>query len=176
MEPLRGGWLVSKTEKKDMDELIKNYPGTTPAEFALRWAGSLDDVITVLSGMSNLRQMKQNVAVFENFKPMDQDEKDVARKIAGTIMSRKKIFCTGCKYCLPVCPKGIDILALLYLYNKYVVLKDKDMLINYYESISAMGKFEECTNCGLCVKSCPQKINIPQILSEIKNEYKKVKA
>ena len=175
MEPLRGGGLVNLSDKS-MEELKSNYPDTTPAEFGLRWAASLNNVVTVLSGMSNLEQMKQNIATFENYKDMDEKEKQVADKIAKIIQSQGEINCTACKYCMEVCPKGINIPAIFSLYNQYKVVKNNYMFTVYYETLSEEERPEACIKCGLCNKNCPQGLQIPELLAKIADEYKKAKA
>lgn len=175
MEPLRGGGLVNLSDKA-LAELKKNYPDTTPAEFGLRWAASLGNVVTVLSGMSNLEQVKQNIKTFENYKDMTQEEKQVADKIAKIIQSQGEINCTACKYCLEVCPKGINIPAIFSLYNQYKVTNNKFMFTVYYETLSDEERAEACIKCGLCNKNCPQSLQIPELLVKIADEYKKAKA
>ncbi len=174
MEPLRGGLLVNDLADKISGELKKTYPQTTPAELAFRWTASLDNVVTVLSGMSNLEQVKENVKTFENFELMTKDEKKFAQKTIESIVSATKINCTGCNYCAPVCPKGIDISKLLSLYSKYKAIKDVVMFVETYRTISEQGNPETCTKCGLCSKHCPQNLNIPELLAEINDEYKKI--
>ncbi|MBR2068595.1 MAG: 4Fe-4S dicluster domain-containing protein [Candidatus Gastranaerophilales bacterium] len=174
MEPLRGGGLVNLSDKA-LQELKANYPDTTPAEFGLRWAASLDNVVTVLSGMSNLEQVRQNIKTFENYKDMTKEEKEVANKIAKIIQSQGEINCTACKYCLEVCPKNINIPAIFSLYNQYKVVKNKMMFTIYYESLAEEERANACIKCGLCSKNCPQSLQIPELLEKIEKEYKKAK-
>ncbi len=174
MEPLRGGGLVNLSEKA-LKELKDNFPNATPAEFGLRWAASLDNVVTVLSGMSNLEQMKQNIATFENYQEMTPEEKTVADKMAKIIQSQGEINCTACKYCMEVCPKGINIPAVFSLYNQYKVVQNQYMFTIYYETLPEEERAEECTKCGLCSKNCPQGLQIPELLEKIAQEYKKAK-
>ena len=175
MEPLRGGGLVNLSDKA-LDELKKNYPNTTPAAFGLRWAASLDDVVTVLSGMSNLEQMKENIATFENYQEMTPEEKTVADKVAKIIQSQGEINCTACKYCLEVCPRDINIPAIFALYNQYKVVKNDYMFTVYYETLPEEERAEACIKCGLCTKNCPQGLKIPELLEKIAQDYKKAKA
>lgn len=175
MEPLRGGGLVNLSEKS-LSRLKESYPDTTPAEFGLRWAASRKNVITVLSGMSNLEQMKQNIETFINYKDMTPEEEKVADEMARIIQSQGEINCTACKYCCEVCPKGINIPAVFSLYNQYKIVKNKMMFGIYYETLSDDEKPEQCIKCGLCNKNCPQNLEIPQLLEKIANEYKEIKA
>ena len=174
MEPLRGGGLVNLSEKA-MAKLKESYPKSTPAEFGLRWAASQNNVITVLSGMSNLQQMKDNIATFENFQLMNDDEIKTADEIAKIIQSQGEINCTACKYCMEVCPKGINIPAIFSLYNQYKVTKSAFHLKIYYETLSETEKADKCIKCGLCTKNCPQNLQIPELLATVEKEYEKAK-
>lgn len=173
MEPLRGGGLVNLSEKA-MNELKSAYPNTTPAEFGLRWAASLDNVVTVLSGMSNLQQVKENIKTFENYKDMDDSEKAVADQIAKIIQSQGEINCTACKYCMEVCPRGINIPAIFSLYNQYKVSGVAMMFKIYYETLAENEQAHNCIKCNLCNKNCPQALDIPTLLAKVDEEYKKV--
>ncbi|MBR1617385.1 aldo/keto reductase [bacterium] len=174
MEPLRGGGLVNLSEKA-LNTLKKHYPNTTPAEFGLRWSASRHNVITVLSGMSNLEQMKQNIESFMHYKDMTKDEEKVADLISKIVQSQGEINCTACKYCMEVCPKNINIPASFSLYNQYKVVKNKMMFGVYYDTLSENEKPDKCIKCGLCSKNCPQNLNIPKLLVQIADEYKKTK-
>ncbi len=174
MEPLRGGGLVNLSEKA-MAKLKENYPDETTAQFGLRWAASQNNVITVLSGMSNLKQMKENIATFENFTPMSPEEIKVADEIAKIIQSQGEINCTACKYCMEVCPRGINIPAIFALYNQYKVTKSAFHLKLYYETLSDSEKADKCIKCGLCNKNCPQNLPIPELLSQVQKEYEKAR-
>ena len=174
MEPLRGGGLVNLSDKA-LAELKNNYPNTTPAEFGLRWAASLGNVVTVLSGMSNLEQVKENIKTFENYKDMDENEKIVADKIAKIIQSQGEINCTACKYCMEVCPRGINIPAIFSLYNQYKVSGAAMMFKIYYETLAENEQGHNCIKCNLCNKNCPQSLDIPSLLAKVDEEYKKVK-
>ena len=172
MEPLRGGGLVNLSEKA-LAKLKENYPNATPAEFGLRWAASQNNVVTVLSGMSNLKQMKENIAVFENFTPMNEQELKTADEMAKIIQSQGEINCTACKYCMEVCPKGINIPAIFALYNQYKVTNSPFHLKIYYETLSDSEKATNCIKCGLCNKNCPQNLPIPDLLAQVQKEYEK---
>ena len=173
MEPLRGGGLVNLSDKA-MEKLKSTYPDTTPAAFGLRWAASRKNVVTVLSGMSNLTQVKENIATFMNYKDMTEEEEKVADEIAKIIQSQGEINCTACKYCMEVCPRGINIPALFALYNQYKVTNNKMLFKIYYESLADNEKADQCIKCNLCNKNCPQALDIPNLLSKINDEYQKV--
>lgn len=175
MEPLRGGGLVNLSDKA-LAKLKESYPNATPAEFGLRWAASQNNVVTVLSGMSNLKQMKENIATFENFTPMNEQELKTADEMAKIIQSQGEINCTACKYCMEVCPKGINIPAIFSLYNQYKVTNSAFHLKIYYETLSDSEKANNCIKCSLCNKNCPQNLPIPDLLAQVQKEYEKAKA
>lgn len=175
MEPLRGGGLVNLSDKA-LAKLKEHYPDTTPAEFGLRWASSRKNVVTVLSGMSNLQQVKENIQTFINYKDMTEEENKVADEIAKIIQSQGEINCTACKYCMEVCPRGINIPAAFALYNQYKVTNNKMLFTIYYETLSDNEQPDACIKCGLCNKNCPQNLQIPELLAKISDEYKKIKS
>ena len=175
MEPLRGGGLVNLSDKA-LAKLKEHYPETTPASFGLRWAASRKNVVTVLSGMSNLQQVKENIQTFIDYKEMTEDEIKVADEISKIIQSQGEINCTACKYCMEVCPRGINIPAAFALYNQYKVSKSKMSFTMYYDTLSEAEQPDACIKCGLCSKNCPQNLDIPALLTKIADEYKKIKA
>ena len=174
MEPLRGGGLVNLSEKS-LAKLKEHYPDKTPAAFGLRWAASQKNVITVLSGMSNLEQVKQNIDTFINYQDMTEEEFKVADEMAKVIQSQGEINCTACKYCTEVCPIGINIPAAFSLYNQYKVTNRKMIFSIYYESLAESERPDKCIKCGLCSKNCPQNLDIPSLLAKVTDEYKKAK-
>lgn len=175
MEPLRGGGLVNLSDKA-LAKLKEHYPDTTPASFGLRWAASRKNVVTVLSGMSNLQQVKENIQTFIDYKEMTEDEIKVADEISKIIQSQGEINCTACKYCMEVCPRGINIPAAFALYNQYKISKSKMSFTMYYDTLSESEQPDACIKCGLCSKNCPQNLDIPALLTKIADEYKKIKA
>ena len=174
MEPLRGGGLVRLSEKV-LAKLKEHDPNVKPAEFGLRWAASRKNVITVLSGMSNLQQVKENVETFMNYKDMTPEEEKIADEAAKVIQSQGEINCTGCKYCMEVCPKGINIPATFALYNQYKVDNRAFGLKLYYETLDESERADKCIKCNLCTKNCPQNLKIPELLAKVQSEYDKVK-
>lgn len=174
MEPLRGGGLVNLSDKALAK--LKENSNNTPAAFGLRWAASRDNVVTVLSGMSNLAQVKENIETFINYKDMDESEEKLADEIARIIQSQGEINCTACKYCTEVCPRGINIPAIFALYNQYKVTNNKMLFKIYYESLAESEKADKCIKCNLCNKNCPQALKIPELLAKVEDEYNKIKA
>ncbi len=172
MEPLRGGVLCDLPQKAK--ELLKQEcPNDTQASFGLRWVASKPLVFTILSGMSNFQQLKENVDTFVNYKKMSEKELEVAKKIAGIIQSQGAIACTACKYCMEVCPRGINIPAIFGLYNVYKGSKQKNrnfMFVYNYNALDESTKADKCIDCGLCSKNCPQNLSIPKLLKEVEKE------
>ena len=174
MEPLRGGGLVNLSEKAAA-KLKELYPDTTPAAFGLRWAASRSNVITVLSGMSNLKQMQENIQTFIDYKDMTEAEIKAADEIAKIIQSQGEINCTACKYCTEVCPRGINIPAAFALYNQYKVTNNKGIFSMYYSTLGESEKPDKCIKCGLCNKNCPQSLDIPNLLAKVEKTYSDIK-
>lgn len=172
MEPLRGGGLVNLSDKALAK--LKENSEYSPAAFGLRWAASRDNVVTVLSGMSNLEQVKENIQTFVDYQKTDEKEEKLADEIAKIIQSQGEINCTACKYCLEVCPRGINIPAVFALYNQYKVTENKMLFKIYYESLADNEKADKCIKCNLCNKNCPQSLDIPALLVKIDEEYNKV--
>ena len=173
MEPLRGGALVNLPDEA-LKKLHSKYPKTTPAEFGLRWVASRKNVITVLSGMSNLQQVKENINSFTNFTDMTTGEEQTAKELAHIIQAQGEIKCTACKYCLEACPHGINIPANFALYNQYKAKNDKRFFRIYYNSLAESERADKCVHCGLCNSNCPQSLDIPTLLANISKEIKNI--
>lgn len=173
MEPLRGGGLVNLS-KKALDKLKEKLPNETPASFGLRWAAGRENVITVLSGMSNLEQVKENIETFVNYKPITESENSLGLELSKIIQSQGEINCTACKYCLEVCPRKINIPAIFQLHNSYKQNKNKSVYSLYYNTLAESEKADKCIDCKLCNKNCPQNLNIPDLLKKIDKEIKEL--
>jgi len=176
MEPLRGGTLCDLPEKA-VEKLKQECPEDTQASFGLRWVASKKRVFTILSGMSNLQQLKENVDTFVNYKEFSEKETNVAHQIAQIIQSQGAISCTACKYCMEVCPRGINIPAIFGLYNIYkssTQYSKKFMFTYNYKALDESTRADKCIDCKLCIKNCPQNLDIPQLLKVVKNEVESV--
>lgn len=165
MEPVKGGTLANLPQ--EAVDLLKAYnPDATPASYALRFAASLDNVFMVLSGMSNLAQIKENTALMNDFKPLCQEEYDLLDKVVEIIRRNTEIPCTSCGYCMEVCPQNIAIPALFGLYNNYKVNGSfSNMYFN--RMIFNNGKPSSCLGCKKCESNCPQHIHITDYLKKI---------
>ena len=149
MEPLRGGVLCNLPDKANQ-KLKKECPDDTPASFGLRWAAGKNRVFTILSGMSNLQQLKENVDTFVNYRAITEREEKIAHEIAQIIQSQGAISCTACKYCMEVCPRGINIAAIFGLYNIYKgsTQPSRDFLFTYnYSALDESTRADKCIDC-----------------------------
>jgi predicted aldo/keto reductase-like oxidoreductase len=169
MEPVRGGALASLNEKA-LGILKKADPRASAASWALRFAASLPNVFTVLSGMSNPEQTEDNIATFKNFRPLSEAEQAVVREAAAAYRASGAIPCSGCRYCMP-CPAGVDIPRVFAIYNHYKALTDARMapivFRNTYITLLETEKAHNCAECGQCEHHCPQGIRIPGHMKDI---------
>ncbi len=175
MEPLRGGGLCNLTEKA-AEKLKTECPRDTQASFGLRWLTSKKRVFTILSGMSSLEQMKENIDTFVNFREFTEKEEKTAADIAKIIQEQGEINCTACRYCMEVCPIGINIPAIFGLYNIYKSssLPTKSFMFVYnYNALNEDERADKCIDCKLCTKNCPQGLDIPELLKKVEMEVKK---
>ncbi|MBQ3376564.1 MAG: aldo/keto reductase [Erysipelotrichaceae bacterium] len=170
MEPVKGGQLANPIS--DIQNLFKSYnPEASCASWAIRFVASQDGIITVLSGMSNIAQMADNVSYMGNFQPLNDEEKEVIRKAQEILDSINMIPCTGCRYCTKGCPMGIRIPDLFSLKNRQLLngIADHDeKLVERYNRMTAdSAKASDCLQCGQCEGACPQGINIIERLQDI---------
>lgn len=169
MEPVRGGKLVGLQgkAKEECDKL-----GINPAELAIRFAASFDNVKMVLSGMSNIDQMNQNISFMKDFVPINQDQKDSCQKIADAIHEQNLIPCTSCHYCTSGCPQKIAIPELFACYNKKKLFSDwnADWYYSFVYTVKN-GKASSCKKCGLCENICPQHLPIRTLLEQVATQF-----
>ena len=166
MEPVKGGMLASVPE--EAEEIMKRYdPEASIASWAIRFAASLEGVQTVLSGMSSLEQMKDNLAYMSDFKPLSKMEYDILDKVTDIIKKDVAIACTGCRYCTENCPKDIAIPEYFALYNSLKRFGNENQAAMYFRNISLKhGKPSDCLSCGNCEKKCPQHLPIRELLRD----------
>ncbi len=169
MEPVKGGMLATPPESV-RNIFHKANPDASVASWAIRFAASLDGVITVLSGMSTLQQMEDNLSYMQDFSPLSPAEKAVVDEARAAMARIPLIPCTSCNYCAKVCPNDIGIsgsftaMNYLTLYgNKAAALHQKYWLVDAHGRKNA----EECISCGECAKACPQHIAIPDVLAKV---------
>ncbi len=169
MEPVKGGTLASVPA--EAKELFKDYhPDMSVASWAIRFAASHDNVMIVLSGMSDLEQIEDNISYMQNFKPFNKEEYKIAAKAADIINSTIAIPCTSCEYCTEKCPQNIAIPKYFTLYNAEKQALNKlfsTQNIYYNNYIKTHGKASDCIQCGQCEQACPQHIKITERLKDV---------
>jgi len=166
MEPVRGGTLANLCEVSN--QVLKNYDKKhSVASWAIRYAASLPNVMTVLSGMSDLEQVEDNVETMNNFTPLSSKEYEIINTAKDIYMAKTTIPCTGCRYCMD-CPSGVDIPGMFHLYNEYLIGK---FVPGYRDGYNALGdkSAKSCVGCQKCMEHCPQKIDIAGKMKEICN-------
>jgi predicted aldo/keto reductase-like oxidoreductase len=165
MEPVRGGALASLNEKAAA--ILKELrPQAGLASWALRFAASLPNVMTVLSGMSTLEQMEDNLTTFNPFTPLSPEEQEAVRAAGRAYNDSGAVPCTGCRYCMD-CPAGVNIPVVFSQYNHYQLSGKRGVFDNTYRYLPEKEKAHNCVSCGACVKLCPQGIGIPKFMEEI---------
>ena len=166
MEPVKGGMLANPPQPV-IELLEKAEPGSTPASWALRFAADLDGVITVLSGMSNVEQMEENIKVLEGFEHLSEGQRKVLEEARVMIEKYPVIPCTSCEYCSKVCPKNIGISGTFYADNLLTLYGNLPAALNQEGwLVGGHGKARatECIKCGKCEDACPQHIAIRDML------------
>ena len=168
MEPLRGGRLAGLSPKAD--ELLRsNQPDWSPAEWAFRWLMRQSNVQVILSGMSDMAQIRENIRTFDNYAPLTDEQEAVLMQACDLFRGEISVPCTGCRYCVDDCPVGIDIPAVMSAYNAYK-LNPGPMGMGGFFALEK--KPTECVGCGACQKRCPQGIKIPEVMAEIADLFK----
>ena len=164
MEPVKGGTLA--TVPTEAEKVFKDVNSEASiASWAIRFAASLEGVITVLSGMSNMEQMQDNLSFMENFEKLSETELNAVEKVRAIIESIPQIACTNCKYCVKDCPANIQINKILATLNGYDKHNNLSMAKNRYKSIVVeCGKASDCVECKNCESVCPQHIEITKHL------------
>ena len=165
MEPIKGGSLANPPKKAE--KLMKDYaPDASCASWAIRYTASLPNVMVVLSGMSELWQVEDNLSYMDDFKPLTEDEYKVIEKASEEI--KFAIPCTACRYCTDGCPMSINIPEIFAIYNtmKRDIRKKWEAREKYSELVKDSGKADECIGCEQCVNACPQHLEIPKLLAE----------
>lgn len=166
MEPVKGGALARLPEEA-AKVFYEANPAASAASWAIRFAASLDGVITVLSGMSNLYQMEDNLSFMENFKPLSTDELAVIDKVQNILAGIPQVPCTDCRYCLKDCPQNVAIPGTFKTINDYLIYHDLESVKRSYAwETSSRAKASECVACGNCEAVCPQSIQIIEELSK----------
>ena len=166
MEPVKGGKLASPP--RDVEALFRAYaPDASCASWAVRFASSLDGVLTVLSGMSNVEQMDDNLSYMRDFRPLDAEEQKIIHAAQRLMGNDKTIACTACRYCVKGCPQSIPIPEIFAAMNRRLGSGQIDRAAEDYRAATADGaKASDCIACGACESACPQHLPIPDLLRD----------
>jgi predicted aldo/keto reductase-like oxidoreductase len=188
MEPLLGGRLANLPQYL-VTQLKERAPEKSAASWAFRYAGTPEGVLTVLSGMTYMEHLEDNIRTYSPLKPLTEDEQHwLEGETATLINSYPTIDCNDCKYCMP-CPYGLDIPAIFVHYNKCVNKGNvpesqqaenyqkarRAFLVGYDRSVPKLRQANHCIQCRACVPHCPQQLDIPRLLSRIDDFVEKLK-
>jgi predicted aldo/keto reductase-like oxidoreductase len=170
MEPLKGGLLTNPPDS--VRAVFENAaPHVSLASWGLRYAASQENIMTVLSGMSTIGQMRDNVSCMTDFQPLNRDELLVIEKAREAIGKIRNIPCTACQYCVEGCPRHIPIPKIFGAYNRKLVYDDLPAArLQYAVEVLSGGKASDCAACGKCEQVCPQHIGVAEHLKMIGQE------
>ncbi len=169
MEPVRGGSLVDLPE--EAQQVLNHLNGGSIASYALRYCASFEGIELILSGMSSIEQMEDNIVSMKDALPLSEKEMDAVQQVVEILANQNQIPCTKCEYCTERCPKNIAIPQLFKAVNHKREFKNADISWRLNNAIKDHAKPSECISCGLCEKACPQHIEIRKLLKEIAAEY-----
>lgn len=173
MEPVKGGRLADPPAA--VKKLFQEYhPDMSCASWAVRFAASLDWIITVLSGMSDTAQMEDNLSYMKNFQPLNEEEQKIIQKAQRILGNSSTIPCTSCHYCTQGCPKNIPIPEIFSAMNKQLGNGQRVQAVSdYQKAVSSGGKASSCIGCKQCERVCPQHLNIIDSLKQCANVLEK---
>jgi predicted aldo/keto reductase-like oxidoreductase len=173
MEPLFGGTLANPPQPV-WEIWNDNHHRYRPADVALRWLWDKPEVSLVLSGMSNLEQVRQNIdsARRSGVGSLDESEATVLARVQKEYAKLSPIPCTKCGYCVP-CPNGVAIPVNFELYNNATVFQGNSIVLcrNLYNSLPAAQRASACLECGICEEKCPQRIRIGEMLGRVRKQF-----
>lgn len=187
MEPLLGGRLA-KLPDAIAEKMKEREPQMSIASWAFRFCGSYPNILTVLSGMSSMDPLIENVETFSHFKPLNDEEKAFLMEMANLMEDYPTVPCNACSYCMP-CPYGIDIPTIFRHYNDHVNSGEiaqsceqdhfqrlkRRYLVSYDRAVETVRQADHCIGCGQCRPKCPQSIDIPRALRHIDRYVEKLK-
>ena len=189
MEPLLGGRLARQPEPI-ANRLRQHNPTASMAQWAFRFAGTPEDILTVLSGMTYIEHLKENVCTYSPLQPLTEEENTLLLSVAEDIYGLKAIPCTACNYCMP-CPYGLNIPAIFAHYNKCIsedkmphygdtdqqhyMQQRRAFLIGYDRTVPKLRQADHCIGCNHCLSHCPQRIDIPHQMQMIDRFVERIK-
>lgn len=165
MEPVRGGKLANLSAAAQ-EILRKAHPQWSDAAWALRFVRTLDQVQVILSGMSNMDQLMENIQTFSEPDQLTEQDLTTLHSACEVFHQSLVVGCTGCRYCCKDCPMQINIPEFMKLYNTYKV-EGKMGLKQLAEAIQTEGQPKDCIGCGCCTSNCPQNIDVPSIMEQL---------
>ena len=166
MEPVRGGRLAKLDDETEAAMRAARPDESTPA-WAFRWLQTVPQPTMVLSGMTNLAQMRDNIKTFSEEKPLSDTELGIVYGAAEKLA--KFVPCTGCRYCCAGCPKKLDIPNLINLYNDLIASININPIVRY-GALPEDKRADACIGCGQCTRACPQKIDAPEVMKKLASE------
>ena len=167
MEPVKGGNLVNLPESAKA--VLDALHGGSAASYAIRFAAGFPGVMMVLSGMSNMEQMRDNLSFMRDFRPLDEREKAAIGRVRAILSGGNLIPCTGCRYCVDGCPKHIAIPELFAAMNDRQMHPDGNA--DYAAHTAPGRRASDCVKCGKCERACPQHLPIRQLLQRVAREF-----
>ena len=165
MEPIKGGSLAQLPEEV-CAPFKAARPDTSISSWALRWIASRPNVHVVLSGMSTMEQVEDNLKTFQNFEPLSEEEEKLVEEVSDAIRARTNNGCTGCAYCMP-CPNGVNIPRNFRIWNDYAMYGNKESTKWNYNDLGESAQADQCVGCGQCEEVCPQKLSIREDLEKV---------
>lgn len=174
MEPVKGGSLAQLPEDVTVP-FTEARPNSSISSWALRWVASKPNVKVVLSGMSTMEQVEDNLHTFGNFEPLTEKEAAMVSQVAANIKKRTRNGCTGCAYCMP-CPFGVDIPKNFRIWNDFSMYGNKEKTKQaFFQDLAPDSSADQCQKCGKCETVCPQSISIRKDLENASIELNSLK-
>lgn len=171
MEPVKGGSLANFNPF--VEQLFKDRnKNASIASWAFRWVGTLPNVLTILSGMTTIEQVEDNINTFSNFIPLNKEEMELVSEVRTKLLELTQVNCTSCNYCMP-CPHGVDIPGNFGIFNHHSMYNNDKYTKWAYSSLDKKeASATVCIDCGECLPKCPQQIEIPTDLNKMSNYLK----